>query len=54
MNKEEYFIKFKELTKKKVGDEEYSKMTEQELFSSATALLTLMGAVEKHINKDKD
>lgn len=48
--REEYFKKFKELTRKKLGEEQYNKMTEQELFASATALITLMGAVERHIN----
>jgi len=52
MTKEEYFIKFKELTREKLGEEEYSKMTEQELFDSATALITLLEAVYRHQNKD--
>jgi hypothetical protein len=50
---EKYLLKFKELTRKKLGDEEYNKMTEQQLFSSATSLITLMHAVEKHINKER-
>jgi hypothetical protein len=50
---EKYFLKFKELMRKKVGDEEYNKMTEQELFDSATKLVTLMNAVVKHKNKEK-
>ena len=49
---EKYFLKFKELMRKKVGEEEYNKMIEQELFDSATKLITLMGAVERHINRE--
>ena len=49
---EKYFLKFKELTRKKVGEEEYNKMTEQELLDSATALITLVEAVYKPIRKD--
>lgn len=49
---EKHFLKFKELMRKKVGDEEYNKMTEQQLFSSATALITLMSAVERQMNKE--
>ena len=49
---EKYFIKFKELTRKKVGEEKYSKMTEQELLNSATALITLLNAVYRHINRE--
>jgi hypothetical protein len=50
MTKEEYFIKYKELTRKKFGDEKYSKMTEQELFDGASKLLTLVEAVYQHTN----
>jgi hypothetical protein len=52
MPSDEYFRKYKDLMKKKVGEEAYNKMTNQELFDGATKLITLMGAVEKHINKD--
>ncbi len=45
------FKKFKELMKNKVGEEKYNKMTEQELFASATALITLMSAIVRSINK---
>jgi hypothetical protein len=48
---EKYFLEFKELMRKKVGEEEYGKMTEQELFHSATALITLVKAVYQPINK---
>ena len=34
-----------------IGDEEYNKMTEQQLFDSATKLVTLMNAVLRHVNK---
>ncbi len=48
---EKYFLKFKELTREKLGEEEYKKMTEQELFNSFNALITLIGAVYRHIDK---
>jgi len=50
---EKYFLKFKELTKKKVGKEEYNKMSEQELLDSATALITLVEAVYQPIFRVK-
>ena len=50
---EKHFHKFKELMRKEVGDEKYNKMTEQELFSSATALVTLVGAVCKYKNEER-
>lgn len=46
------FLKFKELMREKVGDEAYSKMTEQELLASATALITLMKIVYRPITKE--
>ena len=49
---EKYFDKFKELTRKKVGEEKYSKMTEQDLLNSATALITLLKAVYQPISKE--
>jgi len=49
---EKYFLQFKELMRKKVGEEEYSKMTEQELLNSATALITLINAVYKPITRE--
>lgn len=49
--KNEYFIKFKELYKEEF-EEEYSKMTEEQLFNSATALITLVEAVYKPILKE--
>ena len=49
---EKYFLQFKELMRKKVGEEKYSKMTEQELLASATALVTLVNAVYKPITKE--
>lgn len=49
---EKYFSRFKELTREKVGEEAYSKMTEQELFASATALITLLNAVYQNINRE--
>jgi hypothetical protein len=49
---EEYFTRFKELTRKKLGDEAYEKMTEQELFDIATKLVVLVKAVYKPIPKD--
>ena len=50
---EKKFLEFKELMRKKVGEKKYSKMTEQELLASATALITLMDAVYKHVNKEE-
>lgn len=49
---EKYFLEFKKLTLEKVGEEAYSKMTEQELLASATALITLMNAVYRPIKKE--
>ena len=49
---EEHFAKFKVLMKEQVGEEEYSKMTEGQLFESATKLITLMEIVYKNQNKD--
>jgi len=37
--------------RKKVGEEKYSKMTEQELLASATALVTMMKAIYKPITR---
>lgn len=48
MISEKYFNKFKALMLKKVGRKKFDKMSEQELLSSATALLTLVGAVYKY------
>lgn len=48
---EKRFVEFKELMRKKVGKKRYSKMTEQELLASATALITLMNAIYKPITK---
>lgn len=49
---DKHFLKFKELMKEKVGEEEFSKMTEQELLHSAIALVTLVKAVYKPIQKE--
>jgi len=49
---EKDFIKFKELYKEEFGEEEYNKMTDQQLLESATKLLTLVEAVYKHQNKE--
>ncbi len=49
---DKHFLKFKELMREKVGDEAYSKMTEQELLASAIALVTLMNAIYKPITKE--
>lgn len=49
---DKHFLKFKELMKEKVGEEEYNKLTEQELLNSAIALVTLVKAVYQHINKE--
>ncbi len=52
MHKEEYYKKFNELMKKRVREDKYNKMTKQELMDSADSLITLLGAVEKHINRE--
>lgn len=52
MINDKYFIKYKELTRNKLGDEVYNKMTQQELFDGFTKLITLMEAVYQHQNKD--
>lgn len=49
---DKHFLKFKELMKEKVGEEKYSKMTEQELLASAISLITLMKAIYKPITKE--
>ncbi len=49
---EKYFLQFKELMRKKVGEKEYKKMTEQQLLESATALITLIDAVYRPIKKE--
>jgi len=48
----EYFKKYKELARRKFGEEKYNSMTEQQHFTEATALITLMSAVERYINTD--
>ncbi len=53
MSTAEYFRKYKELAKRKFGEEKYNSMTEQQHFAEAIALITLMGAVERYINKEK-
>ena len=45
------FTEFKELMRNKVGEEEYSKMTEQKLLASAITLVTMMKAIYKPITK---
>lgn len=55
MISDKHFLKFKELTREDLGEEKYSKMTEQELFASFTALITLMETVYQYNNrKNKD
>lgn len=49
---EKHFLEFKELMREKVGDEAYSKMTEQELLESAIKLITLVRAVYKPMTKE--
>jgi|GEM_PF-815461 len=49
---DKHFLEFKELMREKVGDEAYSKMTEQELFDSAIKLITLVKIVYKPIKRD--
>jgi hypothetical protein len=48
---EEYFKKFKATTKKKLGNEAYSKLTEKELLDTAMNLLVLVNAVYQPIRK---
>lgn len=49
---DKHFLEFKELMREKVGEEAYSKMTEQELLASATALITLMKVVYRPMTKE--
>ncbi len=49
---DKHFLEFKELMREKVGDEAYSKMTEQELLESAIKLITLVRAVYKPMTKE--
>ncbi len=49
---DKHFLEFKELVRKKVGDEAYSKMTEQELLESAIKLITLVKTIYKPITKE--
>lgn len=51
---EKDFIKFKEIYRAEFGEEEYNKMTEQQLLESATKLLTLVKIVYQPINKEND
>ena len=48
---EKRLLEFKELMRKKVGEEKYSKMTEQELLASAISLVTLMKVIYRPITK---
>jgi len=48
---EKRFLEFKELMRKHVGEERYSKMSEQYLFASATALVNLMKIIYKPMTK---
>ncbi len=55
MMSDKHFLKFKELMREDMGEEKYNKMTEQELFASFTALITLMETVYQYNNtKNKD
>lgn len=49
---EKYFQEFKELTKKKIGEEAYNKMTEQELLETAMKLITLVRTIYQPIKKE--
>ena len=53
MISDEYFKKYKELARKKLGEEKYNSMTEQQHFGEATALITLMAAVKRHLSKEE-
>lgn len=48
---EERFAVFKELMRKHIGDEEYAKMSDQELYESAQKLLRLIEIVYRPIKK---
>lgn len=50
---EEHFNRFKEIYKEEFGEDEFNKMTEEELRDSAMRLVTFMEAVYKHKNKIK-
>lgn len=49
----EYYEKFKAITKKRVGEREYCKMTEQELLNSAIALTNLVEMVCRPVKNSK-
>ncbi|MCC7004974.1 hypothetical protein IT397_03600 [Candidatus Nomurabacteria bacterium] len=49
---DKHFLKFKELVREKVGEEAYSKMTEQELLESAIKLVNLVRIVYQPMKKD--
>lgn len=50
--KKEYFEKFKKLYKEEFGEDEFNKMSEQQLYESAMALVTLVQAVYKPIPRE--
>ena len=49
---DEHFVEFKRIYKEEFGEEEFNKRTEQELFESATKLITLVEVVYRHQNKE--
>ena len=50
---EKDFNNFKVLMREHLGDEEYSKLTEQHLLDSAIKLLTLMKIIYKPMTKEE-
>lgn len=51
--KKKYFEKFKKLYREEFGEEKFNEMTEQQLFESAMALVTLVEAVYKPITREE-
>lgn len=47
---DKHFAEYKRLYRKEFGEEAYNKMTEQQLFESATKLVRLVEIVYKHTN----
>lgn len=47
---QEHFIEFKRIFKEEFGEDEYNKMSNEQLYEEAIRLITLMEAVYRHKN----
>lgn len=47
---DEHFAEFKRIFKEEFGEDEFKKMTNEQLYESATKLVSLMEVVYKHQN----